>query len=719
MTKYFTLFILIPVVAFASISNKEKILTLKKIDKPILIDGIIDDSWSKADSVGDFFQLLPYIGKEPSRKSYAKVLTTETSLFCLIVCYDKREDIQSNTGKLDDMGGDVVSIMLDTFGDKRSAYKFAVNAAGTRADCRLLDDARNRDYSWDGIWFSDAKIYDWGYVVEIEIPYKSIQYDEKLNSWGLDFDRWRPLNNEDLYWCEYEQSEGQRISKFGKLLFEDFHPSVKGLNLELYPVAFGKINYLGNNKYKVDPNAGLDIFYNPSPQLTFQATANPDFAQIEADPFNFNISRYETFFSERRPFFVQGNEIFSPSGRQRNTGFYSPLDLLYSRRIGKKLPGGKEVPLTFGAKAFGRLDDWEYGGFAARTQETEFTNYDGSAGIEPSAIFLSGRIKKQILDNSNIGVLFVGKQTSENTYGVIDIDGAFRDSDWQLAYQVARSVKNSEGDFAFSAGFTKFSDTWVTFMRGRYIGDKFDINQVGYVPWNGTGEFVGLAGPTWYFKEGALSQLMFYAGPVLNYEKVDSYTDYGGVLGINMQFRSNWGYEINLQSIQTKDNNKEFNSSQVNFSSWFNVSPKWHANLYGGYSKRYNFSRNYLAFYSWMGASASWKVADLLQIGTSYNMWIEGNPEGNIEEITYNARPWFSFTPINDMSIYVYIDNIFLRSSDQMERVFLGALFSYQFSPKSWIYLALNEIHDRNNPNRSLNLTDRVSVFKLKYLYYF
>lgn len=260
--------------------NNDKVVNLKKTNTPIKIDGIIDESWESVKEVADFFQLQPFYAKEPSKKTYAKVLTTEEALYCLIVCYDDLENIQQNTGKLDDFGGDVVSIMLDTFGDRKSAYKFAVSASGTRADCRLLDDARNRDYSWDGIWFADSRVYDWGYVVEIEIPYKSIQYDETLDSWGLDFDRWIPSISEDQYWCVYEQNEGQRISKFGKLQFQDFKPSIKGLNLEFYPTAFGKISYLGNNKYKVDPDAGIDIFYNPSPQLTFQATANPDFAQI-------------------------------------------------------------------------------------------------------------------------------------------------------------------------------------------------------------------------------------------------------------------------------------------------------------------------------------------------------------------------------------------------------------------------------------------------------
>ncbi|MEX2189633.1 MAG: sugar-binding protein [Bacteroidota bacterium] len=166
----------------------------------------------------------------------ARVLTTENALYCLIVCYDDAENIQQNTGKLDDFGGDIVSIMLDTFGDKKTAYKFAVTASGVKADSRMLDDARNRDYGWDGVWFSESKIYDWGYVVEIEIPYRSIQYDENLNSWGLDFDRWIPKLNEDLYWCAYEQNEGQRISKFGSLVFDDFRPTIKGENLEIYPV---------------------------------------------------------------------------------------------------------------------------------------------------------------------------------------------------------------------------------------------------------------------------------------------------------------------------------------------------------------------------------------------------------------------------------------------------------------------------------------------------
>lgn len=704
----------------------DKTLQLKKFSADIVVDGIIDPAWTEADSVVDFVQLQPFAGKEPSTKTVAKLITTDEALYCLMICFDEKKNIQKNTGKLDDFGGDVVSLMLDTFGDRRTAYKFAVTASGVRSDCRLLDDARNRDYSWDGVWFAKSKVYDWGFVIEMRVPYRSIKYNEDLTAWGLDFDRWIPARTEDIYWCRYEENEGQRISKFGRLEFGDFRPSTKGMNLEIYPVGISKATYLRDGKYDFDPDAGIDIFYNPSQRLTFQLTGNPDFAQIEADPFAFNISRYETYFEERRPFFTEGNEVFMPSGRQRNTGFYRPLELFYSRRIGKNLPDGKEVPLLFGTKAFGRLGEWEYGGFLALTGEKNY-KIGGDNFTEPRAGFASARLKKQIFDNSSIGVLFVGKKTANDFDGVLDVDGAFRSSNWQLSYQLARSIKNSQGDFAGSAGFTQFRDKWIALARGRYVGKDFDVNQVGFVPWRGTAELTTITGPRWYFKEGAVREMLLYFGGVLNYERLDHFTDRSAILGFNMQFRKNWGYEINFSTGRSKDQNKKFTSYEATYSSWFNLSPKWSANAYGGYSRTYNFSRDYLAFYSWHGSSFNWKALNVLDLGTSLNAFIEGNPRNKIEDITWNARPYFSLTPVNDLNVRVYVDNVYLRSTRNVRQVIAGLLFSYNFSPKSWIYLAINELHSRemeydiegNLVSDRLRLTDRVGVTKVKYLYYF
>ncbi len=726
MKNYLIFFLLVTQYLFGA-SNSDKTLVLQKTTEEIHIDGVIDPVWMQADSVTDFIQHEPYHNVPPSVKTVAKVLTTEEALYCLMKCYDERANIQQNKGKLDDLNGDVVSIMLDTFGNKRTAYKFAVSASGVRSDSRMLDDARNRDYSWDGIWFGDARVYDWGFAVEMKIPYKSIQYEENLTQWGLDFDRWSPARNEDIYWCGYEENEGQRISKFGFLVFHDFRPTVKGLHLEIYPVALSKIKYKGGSDYDLSPQAGIDIFYNPSPKLTYQLTANPDFAQIEADPFEFNISRYETYFGERRPFFTEGNEIFMASGKQRNTGFYRPMELFYSRRIGKKLPDGTEVPLTFGTKAFGRVQALEYGGFLAMTGEKDYINEDDEPATEERAVFGSARIKKQIMGNSSIGFLFVGKHTATEDNGVIDIDGAFRKSNWQLAYQLARSYKNSRGDFAGSAGFTQMGESSIFFARGRYVGPDFDIDQVGFVPWQGTGEFVSITGPRWYFNEGYIKQILIYGGGLIYYEDVDDYTDYGGLIGFNMLFRNNWGYEVNTDFSRSKDEGILYNSYNLSLSSWYHISPVWRANFYTGFSRNYNFNRDYLGYYFWYEGEIEWQLLKTLQIGTSVSAFIEYDPDGSVDDITYNARPFLSATPINDLNVRIYFDEVFVKSTDRVTETIFGLLFSYNFSPKSWVYFAYNEFRDRDIPYsrtgvrlpQRLLVKDRVGVVKLKYLYYF
>jgi len=262
--------------------------------------------------------------------------------------------------------------------------------------------------------------------------------------------------------------------------------------------------------------------------------------------------------------------------------------------------------------------------------------------------------------------------------------------------------------------------------RGRYIGENFDIDQVGFVPWKGTWQVVALGGPRWYFDTGYIRQVLVYGGGYSGYTKEDDYMDKGVILGYNMQFRNQWGFEINYNGGDSKDLDVRYTSHDLNINSWFRISPKWNGFLSTGYSKTYNFSREYLAFYSWFGGEFSWRITNTLQLGTSANMFVEGNPSGGAEDIIYNSRPFVSATPINNLNIRIYFDNLFFRSTDKMERAIFGFLFSYNFSPKSWIYFAINEIKDRSDqydsignlrPKR-LHVVDRVGVFKIKYLYY-
>lgn len=719
-------FILIALTPVHAQPDEGKRIELRKFDGRILIDGLIDDHWALADSADDFIQYSPFNNKPPSQRTVMRFLANETSLFALVIAYSPKERITAYPGKFDDSNGDGLSLMFDTFNDKKTAYKFVVSSSGARMDARLLDDARNRDYSWDGIWFAESRLFDWGYVVEYEIPFKSLQFDENATYWGLDVDRWL-LNPvvEDIYWNSYSEGEGQRISRFGKLVFSGFNPKHTGLSLELYPVGLSKATYLHDGKYKFEVTGGFDLFYNPSPKLTIMQTVYPDYAQIEADPYDFNISRYESYFSERRPFFSEGNEIFRPSGKEHNSGFYSPMELLYTRRIGRKLPDGSEVPLIAGSKVFGRLNSFEYGAFFALTDTKEYYE-DDELKKEEMGYFSSFRLKKNIFDNSTIGLLYAGKITKDNFQGVVDIDGAFRQENWQFAYQLARSFDGDQGDFASSFGLRHRASEWGTLVRGRYIGEKFDISQVGYVPWKGNTDLVVLSGPNPYYKNGALQNLFFFPGFGVNYNVEDAYLDYFIILGLNMSFRSSWGYELTFVGGKSKDQNVKYTSFEVSFSSWFFTSPNYHANIWGGYSKTYNFSRDYLSFYTYGGFAFDYNLFKVFFVGTTFDTYIEGDPDYKVEDVVLNARPYVSFTPLNHLNFRLYVDNLYVRSSDKLESMIVGFLFSYNFSPKSWIYFALNEIHNRQDETdpfgkfvqRKFMLDERVMVFKIKYLYY-
>jgi hypothetical protein len=706
----------------APLLAQEKVLRLVRTETEIRIDGVIDPVWVTADSVDDFVQQSPYHHQPPSHRTVAKVLTTGENLYCLMVCSEEPGGVEARTGKLDDTSGDIVSIMLDTFGDRQSAYKFAVTAGGTRADCRLLDDARNRDYSWDGVWWAATRVTDAGFVVEMRIPYRTLQYHEALSSWGLDFDRWKPATGEDLYWCAYEQNEGQRIPRFGHLELGDFRPAVRGLGLEVYPVGLVEAQRLASHRWDLEPDAGLDLLYNPSQRLTLQLTANPDFAQIEADPYEFNITRYESYYTERRPFFTQGSEIFLASGKERNSGFYSPLELFYSRRIGRKLPDGSEVPLHLGTRAFGRAGAWEYGGFIAGTGQTVYRSGGTSTRIS-EATYAAGRVKRQVLGNSSLGLLCVGRSSADGDNAVVDLDGALRGSDWQLAYQLARSYRETVGsDFAASAGLRITRPRYLVSAKGRAIGRDFDVGEVGFVPWKGLSDLVVIGGPRWYFPSGRLQSLNLGVGGTLTHERADQYTDRAFFLVASAELRPLWGGEVDFSHGRSRDAGTTYNATSLSVSS-FAMAGSWRFDGQGGISRTYNFSRMYRGLYSWAGASGRWQVAQALALGSSLNAFVEHDPDGRLEEVTWNARPYLSLTPANDVFLGVYIDGLYLHTTGQVEQLLGGALFSWQYRPKSWVYLAINEVQERDAPGlaappRSLKVRDRAAVLKVKMLYY-
>ncbi|GAI77788.1 unnamed protein product [marine sediment metagenome] len=222
---------------------------------------------------------------------------------------------------------------IDTFGSKTTAYYFQVFASGIFQDGWVLDNGRTFDDSWEGVWYRAVKLYDDRFEVEIKIPFKSIRYKKGLVKWGITFVRYTAHNREVVCWNEFLQKEGVLISKYGTLT--GINPQATGYYFELYPegyLRYDKDWVKDTTKFK--PSMSLNFKWDLTPQTTLNATVYPDFAQIESDPFELNLSRYPTYLDERRPFFLEGKEIFRMADFG-DMGFFDPLEIFYSRKTGK------------------------------------------------------------------------------------------------------------------------------------------------------------------------------------------------------------------------------------------------------------------------------------------------------------------------------------------------------------------------------------------------
>ncbi|GAI65214.1 unnamed protein product, partial [marine sediment metagenome] len=325
------------------------------------VDGKIEEIWDTADSVTEFIQYRPYEGIEPMESTVVYILQDDQNLFVAFKCYCKKEMPVALLGGNEDY----VALYLDTFGSKRLAYYFRVTASGMRTDGITFDDGRSHDDSWDGIWYSATTCYDDKYEVEMKIPFKSLRCKKDLSEWGVNLKRMIAVNQEHNYWILVTEEEGFRVSKFG--LLRNIKVKHGAYYFELYPEGFIRYNRLPNKVTQVKPNFSLNVKWDLTQETTVNATILPDFSQIESDPFILNLSRYPIYLEERRPFFLEGKDIFRMSDYGSGSGFYKALEIFYSRKIGKSLNNVDLVPILGGLKFVHKSTDWNIGFLSALT----------------------------------------------------------------------------------------------------------------------------------------------------------------------------------------------------------------------------------------------------------------------------------------------------------------------------------------------------------------
>lgn len=306
-----------------------------KIDGPApLIDGqLTDDAWNQGCWSGGYTQQMPHEGASPSEKTEFKILYTESTLYVGIRAYEKdKKNIDLQPAGRDDFSGDIVGVCFDSYFDRRTGFEFDLTASGGKIDLLLMN--QGADMNWNAVWEGKTAIEDSAWTAEMAIPFSQLRFGQKeVQIWGLHAWRWINRNQEEAQWSLIPRDAPARLENFGEL------HGISGIRemqrMELLPYTVSKIITTPKqegNPYSDPANAqltaGVDGKIALSSDFTLDFTFNPDFGQVEADPSNLNLTAYETYFEEKRPFFLEGQNILD-----FNTG---GSDLYYSRRIGKR-----------------------------------------------------------------------------------------------------------------------------------------------------------------------------------------------------------------------------------------------------------------------------------------------------------------------------------------------------------------------------------------------
>ncbi|MCK4429844.1 MAG: AMIN domain-containing protein [Candidatus Aminicenantes bacterium] len=393
----------------------------------IEIDGKLDEfTWEEASVLTDFTQHEPIEGAPATERTEVRIFFSEDSVYIGVRAFDSNpEKIKAILARRDSKcPSDWIRIWIDSYHDHLTAFEFAVNPAGVKRDVYWSNDLRQDD-DWDGVWDVEVSQGEYGWLAEFRIPYSQIRFPEKeFHTWGFQAGRVIARKNETSYWRHVPKGVPRFVSLFGDLKGITGIPAPK--RLQFLPYTMGRSFFQPEeegNPFQTGSsylaNLGLDLKYGVSSNLTLDATFNPDFGQVEADPAQVNLTAFETYFPEKRPFFIEGkNMLRFPLG-----GIHGRESLFYSRRIGRApqgYPSSAQYALIpenttiLGAfKLTGKTaQGWSICLMEALTgrEQAKVISWEGERteeAVEPLTNYFLGRTEKEFRDGrSAIGIIF-------------------------------------------------------------------------------------------------------------------------------------------------------------------------------------------------------------------------------------------------------------------------------------------------------------------------
>ena len=386
-------------------------------EERIALDGRLDEAaWGRAVPAGDFIQIDPNNGAPATEKTEVRIAFDQDSFYMGVTAFDSEPDKWIAYQRRRDenlQSDDKFRWTIDTFLDARSGYFFEMNPLGAMSDALLGVNGGNR--AWDGIWDARANRSEIGWTLEIAIPFRTLNFDPDSDTWGINFERTVQRKNETSIWMGWARNQGlNRLTNSGRATGITNVTQGRGLDIKPYGL-FESQASPGRGSGRMDgrANAGIDLFYNPTPGMRANLTVNTDFAQTEVDQRQVNLTRFSLFFPERRDFFLDGTTFFDFGsgggfgGGGNNFGFFfgngngreggnDQVIPFFSRRIGLSSAGTPQK-IDFGTKVTGQMGAQDVGLFHVRTGDDE-----GTLGED----FTVARVKRRVLRQSYVGALY-------------------------------------------------------------------------------------------------------------------------------------------------------------------------------------------------------------------------------------------------------------------------------------------------------------------------
>jgi hypothetical protein len=464
----------LPLVAAAQPATRPVLPATPLAQAPVLDGRVLDDpAWQTVVPETSFTQNTPDDGAPVSQRTELRLAYTDDAVYVAFVCFDDEPGriIASDARRdasLDDV--DAVRFVFDTYRDEQNGFVFGTNVNGEEYDGQLSSKGLN--VNWDGVWKVRTRTADHGWSAEFRIPLKTLRYPTRdVQSWGANFERRIQRRHEVAYWSPLGRQFGiTRLAEAGTVTGLEIE---KQRNLQVVPYALGEAWDRGKEGTSTDSEFGLDVKYGITPSLTLDLTYNTDFAQVEADEVQISLDRFNLFFPEKRPFFLENSGLFS-------VGRPHQVELFFSRRIGLS-EDGEVIPIDYGARLSGDIAGTRVGLMYMQTDD--LPDISGSTG------FAVARVNRELPNRSSLGAMLVDKSVGSSPLpGENDNSAAGADFRWGIGeyglvkgYLAQTDTPGLDGDDrSWSLEGSYDSPDWSLGLGFVDVGEEFNP-EVGFV----------------------------------------------------------------------------------------------------------------------------------------------------------------------------------------------------------------------------------------------